>query len=479
MNITTSKKANIDGVIYDSAASAGRCLNIYKGTIIKRLESPFFENYNWYDKEMQEKVQAKWRKLLDKRKNKIKKPFPTRHIIIDNIEYESVSIASVKLNISKSKILCRINNPKFYNYSWFKNKQVYISIENLSFENICCHINRLMSLSKTKKVASIKNEPEIWNWIETQYKLKYTIKTKDITKVYLAIHPEEELICPYGNIKKLNSLEIGLSCTNSCKCTGERRVITFNKIYGVNSNLGLPAVRETIKETLNLLYKVDFVYQIPGIYEKIENKVEELFGEKNIANTEYFKNKFKETCNLRYERNNPKQRHISLESLKILSTAVEFAKLIPSHSMSSLAKYLGVGTALICNTYHEFGLEHINFISRRSNFEFEVSNFLKENNIQFKPDDRIQLKPLELDFYFAHKNIGIELQGTYWHMDPRKYQPTDFHKIYKMTAKEIWDRDEYKANLCITKNIELITIWESDWKINKDSIKIKLLEVLK
>ena len=114
-----------------------------------------------------------------------------------------------------------------------------------------------------------------------------------------------------------------------------------------------------------------------------------------------------------------------------------------------------------------------------SSWESEILRFLEENNILYKHPDREQLRPKELDFYFENKNLGLELNGDYWHMNPEIYKSTDLNKKIKKTAQEIWDKDELKAKLCKERNIKLIIIWESDWYKNKDKWKEKLLKLLK
>ena len=90
----------------------------------------------------------------------------------------------------------------------------------------------------------------------------------------------------------------------------------------------------------------------------------------------------------------------------------------------------------------------------------------------------MQIKPYELDFYLADYNIAIEFNGDYWHMNPTIYQPTDIHKHTKKLAQEIWDRDQFKQQLCKEKGLTLITIWESDWNLNKEQIKQNILRLI-
>lgn len=64
-------------------------------------------------------------------------------------------------------------------------------------------------------------------------------------------------------------------------------------------------------------------------------------------------------------------------------------------------------------------------------------------------------------------------------MNPKKYKSDDYNKARKLTAKEIWDRDNrrlefIKNELKIPEN-NIKIIWESDYKINK----INVLSLLK
>lgn len=88
-------------------------------------------------------------------------------------------------------------------------------------------------------------------------------------------------------------------------------------------------------------------------------------------------------------------------------------------------------------------------------YDFFCSIFPKENIVS---NDRMVIKPHELDIYLPHKNIAIEYNGIYWHSD--KVKPVDFHAM------------KYRA--CAEKGVQLITVWEDDW-LHKRSIVESML----
>lgn len=80
-----------------------------------------------------------------------------------------------------------------------------------------------------------------------------------------------------------------------------------------------------------------------------------------------------------------------------------------------------------------------------------------------KENDRTILSPKELDIYIPDKKIAIEFNGLYWHSE-QSGKTRNYHK-------EKWE-------LCKQKGIQLITIWEDDWRYKKDVIKSMLAHKL-
>lgn len=80
----------------------------------------------------------------------------------------------------------------------------------------------------------------------------------------------------------------------------------------------------------------------------------------------------------------------------------------------------------------------------------------------------------ELDIYIPELNLAFEFNGTYWHADPRKYHENDVIGHKNQLAKEIWKKDNDKLLKCKENNINLIVIWELDFKNAEDLIKASI-----
>jgi G:T-mismatch repair DNA endonuclease (very short patch repair protein) len=99
--------------------------------------------------------------------------------------------------------------------------------------------------------------------------------------------------------------------------------------------------------------------------------------------------------------------------------------------------------------------------SPRTTFELKICNFLKNNNINYIPNDRKIING-ELDIYIPDHNIAIEIDGLHWHSE--YYLNNDYHLI--------------KTKKCIEKNIQLLHFFEDEllekYNIIESIIKSKL-----
>lgn len=118
----------------------------------------------------------------------------------------------------------------------------------------------------------------------------------------------------------------------------------------------------------------------------------------------------------------------------------------------------------------------------KSIWETELSKELKRH-IDIKTNNRTLLKglgpnggDLELDMVFNNK--AIECNGTYWHCDNRIYKE-DFVGPYGKLAKDIWKYDNEKIEKAKAVGIDVLTVWENDYKNYKVDVIEKCLEFLR
>ena len=99
----------------------------------------------------------------------------------------------------------------------------------------------------------------------------------------------------------------------------------------------------------------------------------------------------------------------------------------------------------------------------------KVANILKEMNIEFETEYPIENRIY--DFKIKDKNILIEVNGSYWHCDPRLYKEDYINKKIGYSAKEVWEYDYLKTQLAQKYGHKIITVWELDINRSIDSVK--------
>ena len=97
-----------------------------------------------------------------------------------------------------------------------------------------------------------------------------------------------------------------------------------------------------------------------------------------------------------------------------------------------------------------------------SNMELEMQDFLNSLNISYTIKDKKVLDGKELDILIPESNIAIEMNGLYWHSEI--YMDKNYHLNKTIKCKE--------------KGIDLLHIWEDDWKTKRPIIKSIILNKL-
>lgn len=85
------------------------------------------------------------------------------------------------------------------------------------------------------------------------------------------------------------------------------------------------------------------------------------------------------------------------------------------------------------------------------------------------------------DFTDLKNKRIIEYNGDDYHGNPDKYKATDYPNPFrkKLTAQEIWDKDKEKMLLANDNGFEVLVVWDSEYKKNKEEIINKCREFLK
>ena len=225
----------------------------------------------------------------------------------------------------------------------------------------------------------------------------------------------------------------------------EKAFDTKEKRYGNKNYQNI----EKIKETNNLKYGCDFYVLTKEFEEKSKETSLKNWGTLHPMYTDIIKERIKQT---------------NLEKYGV-EYATQSEEVKEKIRQICLEKY---GTT--------YPVSHFSRV--RSWLEDEICSFIDTLSIKYQKNNRILLHGKEIDLYFPNLNKAIEIQGTYWHADPRIYDKTYYNKSKNMTAEEIWNYDLNKKRLIESLNIDIIYIWEEDWINEQEKVKIKIKDYL-
>lgn len=101
--------------------------------------------------------------------------------------------------------------------------------------------------------------------------------------------------------------------------------------------------------------------------------------------------------------------------------------------------------------------------------------FISKKGIEYDP--RIFL---QYDFCDKNRKKIIEYNGDEYHANPNLYEAADNpHPFRKhITAQEIWNKDKEKLRIAEVEGYEVLTIWDGDYRSNKEKTLLECLKFL-
>lgn len=101
--------------------------------------------------------------------------------------------------------------------------------------------------------------------------------------------------------------------------------------------------------------------------------------------------------------------------------------------------------------------------------ELKMKEILNELNISFK--HQFRLRNRLFDFHILNTNILIEVDGDWWHGNPKIYEKLNMHQ---RKAKQ---KDLEKGKLAKENNFILLRFWQSDILNNIKEVEVKLKDI--
>jgi hypothetical protein len=320
---------------------------------------------------------------------------------------------------------------------------------------------------KTTEKWLSKNHPQLYNRI-----IEYS------SNININLSFKEKIWFFYNGLKERPKC---VTCNGDIKFR-ER----FDKPYGefcslecINTNKGEMIKRQ--KKTFQEKHNVDFYPNHSDFITKVKKSKMERYGDENYNNSEKSKKtkkeiygnenynnveKTKKTCLLKYgSENYSKSNSFNNRMIK------NFKSLYPDINFSEITKSFVIIKCQDCGEESEITKQMLyerykrNYVvcskcnpigfSSRSGYEKEICEFLDENKVKYLTNVKIEGKKTEIDIFIPEYNLGIEVNGVYWH-----------NELFKSNVYHL-----EKTIDCETNGINLIHIFEDEWVYSKEIVK--------
>lgn len=297
------------------------------------------------------------------------------------------------------------------------------------------------------QVLQSKKNSDILEWILSESSDLQEVTIKE--RVWYILNDKPNAVCDFGKRKTFNpkTQKYGF-CNNikNCECFKnqlsvqrkgmdmshviEKRVVTWEKKYGVSNVSKLVEIQEKRKQTIEKSGKINEIYKrlaherkskgFEQVIERVKDKVIPLFSRNEYYGSR-IEHKYKWQC---------------------------------ITCLNSFIDYVDSGRTPICK---------ICYPNSVSTGESEVRDFIASLGIMnIKTNCREILENKEYDIYLPDYKLAIEYNGVYWHSD--KFKDKTYHVDKFLRSKN--------------NGIHLINIFEDEWLTKKEIVKNRLRSLL-
>lgn len=339
------------------------------------------------------------------------------------------------------------------NKSGYKSKESYLKNNFLDLYNNILNFNsgQLSKISFKEKIWHfINNEPTIPKCKNCQKDLKFKRSLNEGYGDYCSVLCTNTSLTHINNVKKTNNIKYGGNSPISSKDIKNKIKQTNTNKYGVVNPF---QNTQHIKNKTKQKYGVDHISKLDSTKEKIKKTNIDKFGVSTPLLLDDTRDKgYEKTLELFNEK---------YKNLKIINNKGRYVTILcdvcnQNYTIDrSLLFYRHDNIINPCTNCN--GVKELTSIKENELFEFIASL-----NVKPVRNDRLILNGKELDIYIPTHNIGIEFNGLYYHSD--KFKSNDYHLD--------------KTNVCESKNIKLIQVFEDEWDFKKDIVKSRIKNLL-
>lgn len=123
-----------------------------------------------------------------------------------------------------------------------------------------------------------------------------------------------------------------------------------------------------------------------------------------------------------------------------------------------IARDLNIYYGTVCGALKQFDIP-ISYRRSTSTIETEIIDYIKSKNILVEQSNKTIIKPKEIDIFVPDFNLGIEVNGVYWHS----------YSIHETSEEKNYHKLKYE--LAKSNNVTVLQFTDLEWYDKQDIVK--------
>lgn len=226
---------------------------------------------------------------------------------------------------------------------------------------------------------------------------------------------------------------------------------TMMNAYGAEHPMGNQSIVNKRTRTNIVKYGSPSPQSCPSVKAKSIATMIERYGVQYPMQMPEYRHNYLESSNLNFNRDHWTQTKQSLETTMAINNKQWLINQHHDHkkSISTIAMELGdISVTGLANKFHKFEIDIK--LYQRSSLEVMVCDWLDSIGVLYETNNRSIIQPNEIDIVLPDYNVGIEINGLYWHSCVHSHIHPNYHAE--------------KSLRCFQEGISLITIFEDDFR---------------
>ncbi len=265
-----------------------------------------------------------------------------------------------------------------------------------------------------------------------------------------------------GKIRATNLDRYGVENVSQVADIADKKRATCLINHGHEHSMQSPVVRDRARKTNLERYGHEESFASPEIRQRAKATLTERYGVDNVFKLDEYQDKGRAAIRSRYGLENISQRYLSPYTKSIIHDREAFMAFCAGKNYEMVASDLGdVSAVQIGIIANKFDCVDVFAFGKGSVYQKQCRDWLLDQGFTVLENNRTVIGPKEIDLWLPDHNMGIEIDGLYYHSEVAGRKSQQYHRA--------------KQDMAEVAGVRLIQIFTDEWMFKNDLVKATIL----